>query len=215
MDKLKFCIQAGESTPEKLAIVNGSHELGYEYVFSNIKLENHIPIGTVDYCDPHLDGEVKNFYPEFLKSYLNRNVFHAKIDYEGYDRPYFIKDALNWKSDFQSMVYPVGMPIGPGHFWFSDIVNFYMEFRLYIAAGNLIGTGTYTESYELLDTNIHIKWPKNFSGAVDFGYATGFDKPLLIEAHPPFACGLYEISDEDYTFWQYEAWLNYIENKNE
>lgn len=210
---LKFCIQNGESSVEKLAIINGCHKLGYNYTFSKNLLKDHIPIGTVDYCDPKLGSKnlARDFYPDFLRGYLYREIKLIDNNFIR-DKTYFIKEATNWKSDFIPRLIEPKETLPLGLYYISDPVNFYMEFRLYVAAGHLIGASSYIGEDNIPD--LKIDWPKDFSGAVDFGFAHRFNEPLLIESHPPFACGLYDISDEDYTFWQYEGWINYIKNYN-
>ena len=66
-----FSIQPN-SGRESFAIMNNAKKLGSDYVMSKNCKENHIPIGSVEYCEQILktNDKIKNFYPDFLKNYL-------------------------------------------------------------------------------------------------------------------------------------------------
>ena len=198
-----------------MAIVASAVRLGYDYVTSNVCLPDHIPIGSVEYCEtilPKKEGMI-DFYPNFLKNYLHRKIGLICIGKEKITESLFLKQANKWKSDFESKVYHVEDFIPDGYYYWSKPIEFVQEWRYYFAGGILITTGWYDgvdedEPAPVLD----IIYPEDFNGAVDFGRLKD-GKMALVECHDPFACGWYGDDHHEYTFWQYESWIRYIKGK--
>lgn len=217
---LKFCIQTGESTREKLAIFSVTRKLGYEYTIRKECPVDHIPIGTVEFCESILPIKYspKDFYPDFLKDHMYREYGLSTFGgVEGYEENstikrhrLFLKIAYEWKSDFKSRTVEWNEPIPYGHYYWSHPVEFIQEWRYYIANGQIITTGWYSGNDEDEPApELGIVFPKDFNAATDFGrLSTG--EIALVESHAPFACGWYGEDHEDYVRWQYEAWKGYM-----
>lgn len=202
----KFCLQRTDSASrEQLAIIQS----GRPYIFSNEPLEGHIPIGDVPYCEK-LFGEqpdIKDFYPKFLTRHLKRTIY-LRNGLEATRRA-FVKSATEWKSDKTKIVEPG--EIVSGQIYVSDVVKFTNEWRVYVASGRVFTIGWYDGDHEDLpfprEHLSTIKWPNNFSGAIDFGLLKN-GTIALVEAHAPMACGWYGDNHDHYAAWQSEAWHN-------
>ena len=220
--KLKFCLQAGDSTREKVAIFSASRKLGYEFICNKTCPPNHIPIGDVPFCETVLPVQNKtiDFYPEFLKEYRHREIgFSTFGGVEGgnHDSPikrkkFFLKKAQEWKSDFQSRIVEWDEKIPYDFYYYSEVVEFVQEWRYYVAGGVLITTGWYAGIDEDEPApELNIEWPQDFNAATDFGRLKD-GRIAIVESHAPFACGWYGNDHRDYANWQYEAWINYIKS---
>jgi len=219
---MRFCLQSGDSTREKIAVFSAAHKLGYEFTTGKTCDQDCIPIGTVEFCEtvlPKTDGTI-DFYPEFLKDFRHREIGYSTFGgVEGYqpDSPIkrhrlFLKKANEWKSDFQSRVVEWNEPIPYDFYYYSYPVEFVQEWRYYIAGGVLVTTGWYDGCDEEEPApELNIKWPDSFNAAADFGRLKD-GRIALVESHAPFACGWYGENHEDYVFWQYEAWKRYVES---
>lgn len=218
---MKFCLQSGESSREKIAIFSAAPKLGYEFVTSKICIANCIPIGTVEYCESILPPRETpiDFYPEFLKEHRHREIGYSTFGgVEGYqkDSPikrkrFFLKKANEWKSNFKSRIVEWNEPIPYDFYYYSEPIEFIQEWRYYIAGGVQITTGWYDGCDEDEPApELGIKWPDTFNAAIDFGRLKD-GKIALVESHAPFACGWYGDDHAEYVFWQYEAWKRYIE----
>lgn len=206
-----FCIQRCNSSREQIAIINGCRKLGIGYITDNHCPANAIPIGDVRFCEEVFGDQpdIKDFFPYFIREtgYVSRDIgLFGNPAFR--DEPRFFKDATQWKADLPSGVYQKGC--GPngfaGLYHVSDVVEFTQEWRYYVAGGELVTTGWYQGNDEDEPApQLSIKWPVEFSGAVDFGRLSN-GTIELVEAHAPFACGWYGDNHEDYTIWQYMAW---------
>ena len=218
---MKFCLQAGDSTREKLAIFSACRKLDHEFTSNKTCPPNHVPIGDVPFCQSVLPAsdEIIDFYPEFLKEYRHRDIILSTFGgVEGYneDSPikrnntFFFKKAKEWKSDFKSRIVEWNEKIPYDFYYCSEVVEFIQEWRYYIAGGVLITTGWYDGIDEDEPApELNIEYPKDFNAATDFGRLKD-GRIALIESHAPFACGWYGDDHKDYANWQHEAWINYI-----
>jgi hypothetical protein len=204
-----FSIQHGYSGREMYAVVNSANSLGMDYTWKVVANEGTVPIGTVEYCEPLFGEHRRDFYPDFLKQWLCRSIWQHNND-----RPIelatqyqlFVKCAITWKSPIESRLWKTGEILPPGVWWMSEPVRFVQEWRYYVADGDLIATGWYLGNNEDEPApQLDIKWPKEFSGAVDFGRLDD-GRIALVECHAPFACGWYGDDHVDYVFWQAVAW---------
>lgn len=226
---IKFCIQSGESSREKIAIYSAARHLGYDYISAKECPPDCIPIGDVPFCEAVTQKRIPiiefnnqfiqayDFYPDFLKDFRHREIHYGTFGaVEGYTENslvkrhcLFLKKAKEWKSDFESRVYEWNENVPYDFYYFSKPVEFVQEWRYYIAGGELITTGWYLGSDEDEPApELNVVWPRNFNAAIDFGRLND-GKIALVESHAPFACGWYGENHEDYVFWQYEAWNNW------
>jgi hypothetical protein len=194
--------------------MNHATKLGSDFVVSKDCLPNHIPIGSVEYCESIMetDDDIKNFYPEFLSDFKGRNIELIDVSGEILIENKFVKLARRWKADFKSQIVS-SMKLTGGTYYVSDIVKFVQEWRYYVLNGEVITTGW----YDGVDDNepapeLKVKYPEHFCGAVDFG-KTDLGEILLVESHAPYACGWYGENNYDYAYWMYNAYPNYLKNK--
>lgn len=203
----QFCLQRNRLDREQLAVINSSYDLGVGYIESLKALPDRIPVGSVEFCEPVFGEQptVKKFYPPFLKPWVKRRISFSfgSITIE---RDKFVKCATEWKADTPARIRERGYYLWSGLWYLSDVVNFEQEWRYYVACGEIITTGWYAgKDFDEPAPQLHVHWPKGFSGAVDFG-RTDKGQVELVEAHAPFACGWYGDNAEDYTIWQALAW---------
>ncbi len=204
-----FCIQPDQNglPREALAIINSKSE----FIIRRDAEPGCIPIGSVEYCERVFGPQptLKQFYPEFLKPYLSR-----KIGVMSASRAYstaFYKDAMAWKSDFESRVYQHDEPflIPVDLLYQSEIVEFVNEWRFYVAKGVVYDIAWYQGRDEDQEFSYRVamslKWPSQFSGAIDFGELPD-GRIELVEAHPPSACGWYGEGSSVYALWMEHAW---------
>lgn len=200
-----FSIQPDyQNSREGIAIIQhclNNHKTATFRILNN-PIHGTIPIGSINYCEhllPKYETQLVNFYPQFLNQYLHRNIKITKYPPEiGYNQ--HIKQATSWKPTEN-----------PQYYYISDYIPIIDEWRYYIAKSQLIEAHWYTgQNEEAPAPKIDINWPQNFSGAVDFG--TTDQGIMLIEAHPPYACGWYGDKLESYAQWQIPAWYSFLEN---
>jgi hypothetical protein len=99
----------------------------------------------------------------------------------------------------------------PPH-WNSEIVSFKNEWRYYVANGEVLAAHWYLgEDDEAPPPELPDIFPKNFTGAVDFGDYCG--KLTLVENNLPYACGWYGRFDPIYRDWLV-AGFEYIQKLN-
>lgn len=209
---MKFAIQKGYEGREASAIILTAHKLSMAFYITEHPNPNDIPIGTVEFCTPSFGPHRVDFFPAFLSKYLTRpQATITSVNSATLDHPAFIKDLSAWKTDWESKVYSAGTLRPPGTWKMAKPVTFQNEWRCYVAAGTVFTIEWYRgvdEDAQMPD--IDVKWPKGFSGAVDFGTIEGHQNPELIECHSPFACGWYGESENHahYALWQQAAWAN-------
>lgn len=200
----RFAIQREQSqSREALAIIVSTRDW---YITESPAVDD-IPIGTVEYCEPLFGNHRKDFFPEFLTSFIKRKGFCVQITRRGItlEEDMFVKDITACKSDWESKVYPEGTVIPAGTYAFFSPTAFRNEWRYYVAEGEVSTTGWYAGIDEDAEAPVlDVKWPSNFSGAVDFGTTRyGIE---LVECHAPFACGWYGEDHRDYIHWQTRSW---------
>lgn len=163
--------------------------------------ENYIPLAGTDIM-PLIFGyePVPDYYPVFLKDYLKRNIEY-KTDKIKKEEQFFIKPADKYKR-FTGFIKRKGKYCKKKPpFWISDIVLFKSEFRYYITKGNIL-TGEWYLGEEIETPVLDIKFPFDYSGAVDFGYNYS-NELLLIEAQHPYSCGWYGNKEKEEIYWQW------------
>jgi len=180
---------------------------------NNLDVANYVPCSSVEWCSKILGYNVKpNYYPDWLKKYLYRNVWETNKWPLG--KKVFIKPADKYKRFNGFITTGIYSKKKKSPFWCSDIVYFKNEWRYYISNGKILCSGWYLGDEinipEVPILNINI--PKDYCGAVDFGeLKTG--KLALVETNHPFACGWYGKQSEDYLYFQWlvNGW-KYMQN---
>ena len=176
---------------------------------------DYIPCGNVDWCEKFLPYEKKipDYYPEFLKDHLFRNVW--KTDTWPLGKKVFIKPADKHKR-FTGFCTTGGYrKKKKGPYWCSDIVKFSNEWRYYVADGKIL-TGEWYDGDEELTPDapeLNLSIPEGYCGALDFGMLTT-GQLALIEANSPYACGWYGKKDSLYVDWVIKGWKYLIGEKN-
>lgn len=221
-----FSIERKVASREELAVINNAHKIGETWELLKEPKPGTIPVGSVEYCQKSMPVRcfhdiyhtisltgcmLINYYPQFLSSYKCRDI-SRQYRYYGdvnIDEPAFFKNALEYKSSFDAKVYLSGS-LPEGTYWRSDIVNFVQEWRYYVAKGELITTGWYSgDNEDEPAPELDVDWPKDFSGAVDFGRLDD-GRIALVESHPPFACGWYGENGLDYVRWLQNSWKEIV-----
>ena len=187
----------------------------YPYVMvSNIKKipENHIPVGSVEFCLKTLGKSViPDYYPVFLIKHQYRTVWETDVWPLG--KKVFIKPADKYKrfTGFVTNGGYKGKKKPP--YWCSDVVQFTNEWRYYVANGKILtGEWYYGDEINTPDApTLDIEIPSNYCGALDFGtLKTG--EIALVEANHPFACGWYGKDYKLYAQWIIEGWKYMLTN---
>jgi hypothetical protein len=196
------------------------HQYALKYNIPCIYLESvenlsqdEIPVGSVEFVERALGAEVKpNYFPDFTQCFVGRNWWIEKDSLLN-EKDLFIKPADKFKRFTGYVRKPFDNREHPP--WFiQDVVCFLKEFRYYISCGEVVAAEWYptegTPDPEIIPTAPNLptdlKIPKNWSGTLDFGETD--DKFLLVESHPPFACGWYGESNdfEIYAKWIIDGW---------
>lgn len=177
--------------------------------------EDFIPCGTVKWCENFLppDRTIPNYYPDFLKSCLHRNVWYQNK--WPLNENIFIKPADQHKR-FNGLIITAGNKKKKrGPFWCSDIIKFTNEWRYYIADGRVL-TGEWYYGDEINTPNapefteLGSLIPNGYCGAIDFGTLTTGEL-ALVESNLPYACGWYGKKNELYVEWIIKGW-KYVTN---
>lgn len=184
----------------------------YKYLYLKSPLKNSIPIGSVEYCEKVYGNITPCYYPEFLKKYLNRDIYLDKYDPNKSYCNLFVKPADKYKkfngtTNFKSK-YNKGCKI-----WCSDIIKFINEWRYYIADGHMIGSAWYdgnitNEDYfnnlippaPILPNSLKIYLRDiKYCGVLDFGIVNINNKNTLtlVEACHPYGVGWYLNNEDD------------------
>ena len=209
--KYNFALQKGDKSQEAVAVHQTSildgHKVQY---FGNYKdvPPDFIPCGSVEWCLKILGRPViPDYYPEFLKPYLHRDVWQTNEWPLG--KRIFIKPADKYKrfTGFVTNGTYRGKKKGP--YWCSEVVQFKNEWRYYVSNGRILECGWYWgDELEMPDAPyLNIEFPPSYCGAVDFGETEiPFATLSLIEANHPFACGWYGKFPRLYTQWVIDGW---------
>ena len=210
-----FIVQKGYAGKEEMAIAIycTMNNLKFQKVQYSKKKSieiplNYIPCGSIPWMYSVIGQEVKpDYYPDFLKDYLNREVW--KTDKWPLNKRVFIKPSDKHKRFTGFVTYGTYKKKKKGPYWCSDVVAFDNEWRYYIAYGKVIAAEWYAgDEIETPDAPSidHIEFPQNYFAAVDFGICDG--ELTLVEAHQPFACGWYGKEHHKYVEWLAEGWIN-------
>lgn len=194
---------------EKLKTIEGCMRLGFKYQYGGNKPENYAPLGSVDFCIDLLGLNPKpDFYPEWLKSFRNREIIYLEKDYNPFDKPYFAKSAEKYK-DWDARIVQPNEKLPSSKIWLSEVINFEQEWRYYVADGYVLEAGWYQGNDEEEPAPVlDIEFPEGWCGAVDFG-RTDDGKICLVESQHPFACGWYGDESTNYVKWVVAGW-NYM-----
>lgn len=169
--------------------------------------EEFIPCGKVEWCEYFLPKEktIPDYYPEFLKGYLFRNVW--KSDMWPLSQNVFIKPADRHKRFTGFLTTGGYRKKKRGPFWCSDIVKFTNEWRYYVADGKVLA-GEWYDGDEVTTPDapeLCVSIPDDYCGALDFGtLSTG--ELALVEANSPYACGWYGKQHSAYVEWLIKGW---------
>lgn len=211
-ERTLFCIQPEfADTRESMAVIKGCRALGWDYCCRRECPPDAIPVGSVEFCEQSLPAETApiDFFPEFLRGHLHREVVGPRLIREPLPEPRFVKLATAWKSRaFPSQVVAAGEWVPTDILFYSaEPVRFVQEWRYYVSDRAVLATGWYDglDEEEPAPPLPRIDWPNGYCGAVDFGrLSTG--QLALVEAHAPFAAGWYGDDHSAYTMWLAEGW---------
>lgn len=173
-----------------------------------------IAVGPVKWVEQVLGGpRTPDYYPAFLAPWLRRKVWREES--WPYHNRCFIKPADRHKR-FTGFVKRIGWKgKRKGPFWCSDVVEFVTEWRWYVSRGQVLDA-RYGSGIEAPVPQLDITWPKDYSGAVDFGLlSTG--EIALIEAHDGgYSTGWYGPIGEGATYvrWLSECWEDLVRGKS-
>lgn len=209
---MKFALKKFDRSTEAIALhtlnVMGFVYVGYYPAFKWIP-EDHVAVGNCEWCLGALGKHITpDYYPEFTKPYLYRNVWQTSEYPLG--KRVFIKPADSHKR-FNGYITNGGYKHKKrGPYWCSDVVSFVNEWRYYVANGIILCAEWYAgdeiNTPEAPPLNIDV--PNGWCGTLDFGtLKTG--ELALVEAHEPFACGWYGkgmAKDMLYAQWLTEGW---------
>lgn len=182
--------------------------------------EGYMPVGSCEFFETVMGMETRpHHFPDFCKAYVQRK-WQVCTEEDGplpENRDVFLKPADTLKR-FTGYIRKPGDHQHPGPWIVQGIVNFVTEFRYYIHKGTpLAGEWYPTEKTpdadpipEAPEFPEDIFIPNDWSGTLDFG-TTEDGKFLLVEAHPPYACGWYGDSEHyrTYSHWLIGGW-NYL-----
>lgn len=214
-----FAFQSYDNSRERQRLISYFLKKDVEYIIIKNKKEkcpvDYIPCGSVKWCLNSLDMNIiPNYYPDWLKPYLNRKVWQGNEWILG--RKLFVKPADRYKRFTGFVTYGTYSKKKKSPYWWSEIVKFENEWRCYISNGEILSAEWYWGD----DKNtpdmpkIYLKIPSDYCGAVDFGYVKSIDKICLVEAHHPFACGWYGFNDSLYAQWLIDGWEYMLNNFN-
>lgn len=164
-------------------------------------------LGSVEFIEKYIGEREPDYYPKFLRRYMRRDIMgYVRGDLEFFAKPSKYKrfEAGIFKAkDIEHLRASV----------ITEVVNFVDEWRYYVSNGRVLTSWWYQGSDETCEKNPrgpnidHIKFPKGFCGAVDFGMLdTG--ELALVESHHPYAIGWYGDGDDilNYVKFLIEGW---------
>ena len=217
--KTGYFIHSGYQGKEVGALLFNYPKESFSY--SAIEPWNGQPIvGSIEFVEGYTFIKTPNYFPEFLDDYLRRDVRWIECLYEIEDEQCFFAKPADRHKRFDARIVsgydkyePAFYPWQVGPYWISDIVHFKEEWRYYIAKGEVLAAYWYLgEEKEIDAPELNIDWPKDFSGAVDFGRLFS-GEIALVENNLPYACGWYGPHSEGkvYGEWLEKSW-NYVLN---
>lgn len=168
--------------------------------------DEYILIGSIGFIESYLGHIEPDYYPEFLSGWFGREIW--KADKWPLGKKVFIKPSDKYKR-FNGMVTNGGYKgKKKGPYICSEVVNFINEWRYYIADGEVVFSAWYMGQDENIKApELHINWPKDFCGAVDFGRVSD-GRILLVEAQHPYGIGWYGKTSDHNEFikWSIAGW---------
>ena len=193
-----IAVQPNYSGRELLAVIQSGHE----FYKGEPTDPTHTVVGTVEWCEKFLEPvPVPNYYPKWAEHLLFRDTWET--DDWPLGKRVFIKPSDAYKR-FDGFVTNKGYKgKRRGAYVCSEVVDFAMEWRYYIAAGKVLASGWYDGLGEDQPPPNVTEFPENVYGAVDLGWMiTG--ELAIVEYQHPYACGWYgESEDHD----KYVEWL--------
>ena len=207
LDNFKgFILEPHDNSPEANKLIYYCIINDFKFIKSKEYDKNYIPLGSIEFIENILGfSPVPNYYPDWLKHKLYRNVFQSNEWILG--KKYFVKPADKHKRFNGFITKGTYSKKKKPPFWYSDIIHFENEFRYYILNGKNLGgfwyNGINTEQ-ELIVPNLDFKIPETFTGTIDMGLVK--NELVLVECHPPYSCGWYG------TYENFEIYLKWIIN---
>lgn len=194
---------------EVLAIIQS----GYKHRGFNTPEEvpdNWIPFGTVEWCDLFLTKEQSkpNYFPAFTAHLLHRYIYKTNMIFGNRRglKKLFIKPADKYKR-FDGFIGNTKKHLPDPPYIVSEVVKFINEWRYYISNGEIL----FAEWYKGDEINtpdapqLDVKIPENWCGTLDMGTIdTG--ELAIVEAHKPYATGLYGCNNKLYIQWLINGW---------
>ena len=181
---------------------------------------NHIPVGSVEWCEKVYSQCKPNYYPHFISEFLYRNIWINNYKtIKQNNKSIFIKPAYTYKR-WPGFVYShnnKNIDISDNEVCYcSDVVHFINEWRYYIINGKVLASAWYdgdisdddvikgiapkppTLSYKLLEK----LQQNNYYGVIDMGEIIKDGKKVLalVEACHPYAIGWYLDSNSYETY---------------
>jgi hypothetical protein len=195
-------------------IYAGEHKIPCRFVATYKDIPyGWMAVGSVEFVEAALNRQFPpNHFPDFCKELIGRSWWLGNQNSLPPDKPVFIKPADHLKRFTGYVHQPENKEPAPaGPLIVQDTVAFTTEFRYYILSGQVIAAEWYPTPGQPEPTKIPtapklpIHPPTHWSGTLDFG-ETADGRFLLVEAHPPFACGWYG-GNESKDFLTYAQWL--------
>lgn len=177
--------------------------------------QNVIPVGGVEWCELQYGQRVPEYYPWFISPFLKRTVCATEYKLVKYNTGVFVKPASEYKLFSGTINGPhlYSKVTDDQLVWFSDIVQWRNEWRLYVSQGKIIDHGWYANAtqfharpVELDMTNdtlsklLKVLDEEKYSGVIDIGEMNvdGNWELAVVEASHPYAMGWYSTNDETY-----------------
>lgn len=212
-----IAIQKCATGRESIAIQRYSLDMGIPCRFVNEPNEvpaGWMPVGGFDFVETILGKRfLPDHFPEFCQTHIGRE-WRIETTTLPEDKPVFIKPADELKR-FNGYIRQPGDHQWPKPWIVQEIIGFIQEFRYYILNGKILAGEWYpteeTPNPDPIPTAPQLpeelKIPEDWSGTLDFGN-TKDGRFLLVEAHPPFACGWYGESNDypTYANWLIQGW---------
>jgi hypothetical protein len=194
---IKLAIQPNYCGRERLAVLQS----GYDYYVGELKSEEDVPVGSVEWCEKFLPSKpIPDYYPTFMNQLCRKvwrdNRIHQKC---------FAKPADQYKR-FNGQIVDENTKLS-GPFWCSEIVEFTNEYRFYVTAGIVKAVGWYDGEDENTPPYGNVDFPPYAYGAFDFGNLSD-GSFALVEYQHPYACGWYgdSVDHKAYVQWLIDGW---------
>lgn len=188
---MKVFIQPEYEGREVLAVRTAAPLMGFRIASAkdpDFKNPAFLHVGSVEFIESIIGPWKPDFYPEWTRPAWFRSIRQVSG---------FVKSASHYK-EIEPRV---------GDWWFSDPVNFTVEWRHYCADGASLCSWWYQGDEESCDQEEHgpplpFDLPAGFCGAVDIGRLdTG--AIALVEVHHPYAIGWYGESRDAINYFRF------------